>query len=353
MGCGRYCALRYDGTVVGNSTLTVLLALAGPDGLDVTWRAPHGCGSAEDVTATVGEFMSREVPASLLSQVRIEAIVTGSIDNPVVDVRVATPLGELQRKVEAETCDAAVDAAAVVIAVALDPLAVVEAARTPPEDGPNPAVAPSPEAVPPPRATEVASSPTPVEGNAGPEPVALAPRTPARRWPLGGSVRAMGLVDRGSLEGTAGGPRLALGLTVGRARVELAGTYLAPREVLPFGDAAGAGVRVQLGEVSALGCFVPRVSQVEFPTCAGFGLGAMRGDGVGLGAPTTSHDFWAIALVSAGVGWVPTPRFALWLQAEGGATLYRPAFVVDDLGVAFRAGPAAVRAILGPELRFP
>lgn len=316
--------------------------------LDVRWQAPPGCGSANEVQSTAREFASADIPPPMLERVHVEASVESGGGSTVVDIRVTTPLGVMEREVEADSCAAAVDAAAVVIAVALDPLTVVQTIRATPRGPPDPVPPPSMEPGPRP---DSQPEPTPTRSADPParpaEPRARTPRAP------GGAIRVAGLVDRGSLNGTTGGPRLTSALTLGRARVEIGGTYLAAREVRPFDEPGDPGVRIQLGEVSAQGCFVPTVSRVEFPTCAGFALGAMRGDGVDLARPSTNYDLWAAATVSAGVGWSASPHFGLWLQAEGLATLYRPAFVIDDLGTAFRAGPAAIRAMLGPEVRFP
>ena len=298
-----------------------LVLAAGPSEPQVRWTAPSDCGDEASLMASVREFMRADLPASAAGQVHIEATVERRGDEYLASVRVQTPLGASQREITAETCEQARSATAIVVAVALDPLTIAQAA------------APS---------NEVPQAEARERDDAAP---------PRKERP-GLSVRADGVFDYGSLDAIAGGASVALGVSVKRARVELRGTYLAPVVHRPLAPDSQAGVEVQLGTAGVHGCFVPAVKSIEFQTCVWGEGGAVRGRGLDVATTKTRHDPWVAAGITAGIGWHPSMHFSLWLRANGLAVLFRPKFSIDGVGTVYRAGPAAIRLELGPEVRF-
>jgi hypothetical protein len=260
----------------------------------------------------VREFMRADLPESAASKVRIEAKVAARASGYAIDVRVQTPLGESQREIEARSCEQAINAAAIVVAVALDPLTVAEAF-----------VEPAP---------------------AKPEPVEPPPN-------LAVGLEVQGVFDYGTLDAMTGGAAVGVFLGVGRLRFEARGTYLAPVVHRPF-EGSTVGVQVQLGTAALRGCFVPAVRRLELPNCLWAEGGAARGRGVDVAMPRTRHDPWLAVGIGSGLMWWVRPHFALALHADGLAVLYRPKFVIDELGTAYQASFGAFRVAAGPAVRF-
>ena len=102
------------------------------------------------------------------------------------------------------------------------------------------------------------------------------------------------------------------------------------------------------------GCPVFSRAAFELRPCLGVELGAMVASGSGLEQPRTTRALWGAINIVPTVAWVPVRWFALVLEADAFVAFVRPRFVVDDLpGDLFRAGPAGIRVLAGPELRFP
>lgn len=310
---------------------------AAADGrIELHWRVPEGCGTELEVRDAIARFVSEPIDPHRARDVRVETSVTGTETSlGRLEVRVVAPFGRVDRAVDVSSCEAIVDVAGVIIAVALDRLAE-EAARQ----------SNAPES-PPPVAELASPMPHPT-----PEPVVTRRAAPRpRRRPVP-ALRADAIVETGALPGVGAGVALATGLQIRRARVELFGVYLPPREASPFADEPDAGARIQLGAAGIRACFVPAVGKLEVPACVAGEGGAARAHGRGLTTERTAHDGWAAAAVSAALSWVPVPRFALTLRAEGLAVLYRAKFIVGDLGEVHHVARASARIYLGPEARF-
>lgn len=293
--------------------LSAALALSG-DGPQVAWEGE--CGDAAALMTSVRDFMRADLPEEVAREVSVEAVVERRGSSHTVKVRVATPLGESQRQLEAQTCEQAVNGAAIVVAVALDPLTVVEALQADPPADPVPEPDPEPESA---------------------------------RLSSGTSV--YGVFDYGSLDAVSGGAALAFFFGVGRLRIEARGTYLAPAVSRPF-EGSDAGASVQLGTGSVRACFAPTVRRLELPNCAWVEAGAARGQGVDVPMARTRHDPWVAVGIGTGLSWWVRPHFGLGLHADGVAVLYRPRFVIDGLGTAYQAGLGALRVAGGPQVRF-
>lgn len=144
----------------------------------------------------------------------------------------------------------------------------------------------------------------------------------------------------------------ALALRTRSARVELRGRWAMPQRTFDQGH-PDAGVRVDLWTLGASGCYAPRWQRLEFPICAGLEFGVMRGRGVGVTRPRQAQMLYAAVPVDANLLWAPIPRVGLLVGAGAGPTLVRPGFRLERAGQLFRAGPVALRVVLGVELRFP
>ncbi|GEM_PF-4187323 len=309
------------------STEVDALDLQRDGAIALSLRAPAECGTELAIREAVDRFVTEPIDPKRSAGVIVDVSVDGTATalGPLT-VRVTTPVSEVERVVQVARCEAIVDVAGVIIAVALDHL---------PNDTPS---------------TTSNSKPSqPSQGTFVSKARDAAGR-PSRRW--GGSLRADGVFEMGGLPGIGGGVALATGLHRGSALVELFGVYLPPRTVTPFAEYSRAGASIQLGVAGLRGCYVPKIGKVEVSACAAVEGGAMRARGRGLVLEYTAHDAWAAVSISAALAWVPMRRFAITVRAEGLALLFRPRFLVADLGQVFHAPRTAVRVYLGPEVRF-
>lgn len=156
---------------------------------------------------------------------------------------------------------------------------------------------------------------------------ALEPSRASRRVALDGVLQAQAMGLAAAELGVVAGPRVGLGLELGRARVRAGGgAWFGGEFRSPTTPEIGGSVRgwtVELG-----GCWLPGVGRVEFPLCAGAGAGQMIATGVNVSDSTTARQPWVWLAAEAGAEWWLVRRFALTLGMAGGASLVRPAFEV-------------------------
>lgn len=310
---------------------------------DLVWTAPASCPDREALLAGIERRRGRLLTPG---QVRLRAR-TSVLGPRRYHLELELNLGERRemRVLTANTCAALVDAAALVIALAID-------AGPPPATTPSP---PSPEPPePPPELPEqlpaLTAPPEPPPPVFADEPPAAPSGAPPRRRGPGGFVRLQGLAELGALPGPTGGLALAGGLLWPRFRLELQATYLAPRTA----TTVQADVRASLFAGALLGCARPGRGALEFPLCAGLELGGVPGVAVGPGVRATALGRWLAGVLGVGVVWRVRPRIGLWAAVQGLAAIQRPTFVLRDPGpevVLFDTDVLSARLTLGVELR--
>jgi hypothetical protein len=299
--------------------------------LDIDWSAPAECPRVERVIADVERFLAEGESIRVDARTRVSAVVRReAADRYTLELRARLPGGAVDRSISAERCDLLASAAALVIAVVLEPVVVLETVETK-------AVAPRP-------ATPPAPAPKPT-----PEP---RPRTR-----FGGFVRATGVGAFGVLPRFGGGVAGAAGLRIvttplAAGRLEVSALYEAPQRASADGMPEARAL-LQLWTVGGRGCWAPAVRKVEFPLCAGAEVGVLRGEGVGLAQPRTARQVWSAAHAGGAVAYAPIRWIALWLGVEGYVAMQTPRFVVDDVGPIHRGRRGGVRIHAGLEVRFP
>lgn len=310
--------------------------------LELVWRAPTGCPTQPDIERRLRELLPGEPTGDGI--LHVEGDVT--IDAAGAHLSLASTFRGVteRREITSTHCAELGEATAVLLAVALEP--DTNARQT----APKPAAA---IVEPPPRAPT--DAPPPVVDDLPIVPIADPPRSDAPLTPPPDPARraripALGLriaagLELGALPPPAGAVQLAALLLWQRARLELHGTYLAPRTRL---DAAGQGARLQLAAAGIRGCGRVFARAVEFPLCLGAEAGAIRARALGLGDTVTTGP-WAAAIASAGVAraWGPV---AIHFAVEGLGRLVGTRFLVGEV-VASRQFPVSARALLGVELR--
>ncbi len=330
------------------------------------WDAPADCPARSYVMAELArQLTGSNVPPE--KRIRARALVRRG-EGQLWHLRLMTASGDEQegdRTLEAETCHAAADATALIVAMAVDPSRASAAPipapippmpagtiRAAPTGGePSSAPAPSPPAAAPPvaRATTPASAPSVPDAR----PTSGGPSRLARF-----GISAMVLADDGVLSGVSPGVGGALAWLPGRARLEVGGAFF-PHDRLEVASNPARGARMDLATGYLRGCYAFVAIPVEIGPCAGAELGWLRAAGFGVASAVESGAMWE-AITLGGIGSLPVGRvFSLRFSADAIAPLVRPNFVLAapagkgglELNV-HKTAALAGRISFGAELRF-
>ncbi|MBZ5710172.1 hypothetical protein [Nannocystis pusilla] len=328
-----------------------------PAEVEVRWTAPPEC---PDRAALLRGIAERRGQPLVPGQARIDARITRAGSRYVLRLDLQTGARHERRELGADACAPLVDATALRIALAVDAATEAAAEVEEPEAAP---VEPSPASEPPeardsePSAPASEASPVPVPpplapppGSRAEAPVAAPPdRAVSRAAAPGGLVRVHGGPEYGAVPGLSGALGLALGLLWPRLRVELQGTFVAPRRrELPQAD-----LRAWLLAASVQFCARLGRGALEFPLCGGVEAGGVRGVARGPAIDRAAFGPWVGGVLSAGVAWRFHPRLALSAALQGVAAV-RPSFQLRDPGptvVLFEPSPVSGRLLVGLELR--
>lgn len=300
--------------------------------------------------------------SSMRTPVRVEATVEQHPDRWQVVTRFEAGPNRGERRFHAPACNTVVNAAALAIAIAVDPTVLDRLATTdldepiePDEPAPVEPAAEEPESEPafvvePPQTegdTEAIEPIGEIEARTGADMVRADPEPPWR-----GFVAGAGLVDGLALPGVGFGATLSAGVIVRWFRAELTGSYRFPTEQ-SSPNSADAGGRFDHWTVGARACASPRFGPVETPLCLGLDGGQTIGRGYGVPRTQVARLPWLAPVGGLGVAWPVVPRFALFARGEVAVPLLRSEFEIVGLGTIHEIGPVQARGLLGLELRLP
>ncbi|HEY3498136.1 MAG TPA: hypothetical protein VGK73_25735, partial [Polyangiaceae bacterium] len=221
-----------------------------PRGLDLSWTAPATCPGRADVLSGIVELLGDDRALTAGAPLRALGVVDAGVYGYRLELRFPGPSSEVVRQIESDRCDELDGAAALILALALDPenprlagvglpqSAVAVEAQAEPRKPPSAA----PVADPAPRTAETAEArPAPSSGSSSIESV---------RW-VSPSAGARFAVDVGTLPSVALGGSVSASLPfepmVGIAAISL----FAPQTV----TVNGAGGTFLLGALSLLPCW--------------------------------------------------------------------------------------------------
>jgi hypothetical protein len=295
--------------------------------LTFSWQAPTGCPSRGQVSGEIARLLGGEIRVpqggDITARAAVEHGLTWSL---AMDTELAGRPG--RRSLEAASCQDLANAAALIIALMIDPDAVA-AHATPPQ----------PVAAPPPV--------TPPEPDPGP-----APKSRPRAVEFLVGIHAAG--SYGTLPSIDIGVGGGIGLAGRRWRAELRGSYGLRRDQKAWAAApAGAYGQFNFWAVAFAGCFNIGRESLAFGPCADAEVGVTSAKGFGVSQSLPADTLWS-ALGAGGYAAISLGRhLGLPLHLDVLAPLRRSEFVFkNEPKRVFQAPAVGVRMSAGIELRF-
>ena len=340
--------------------LVTTLLLLGPTSSAVEWNAPAACPDAGAVTETVERYVRRPLLAEG-EPIEASGVVTGPPEGPfTLALRLGAPDGTTEeRTLSDRDCAVLADAAALMIAVALDPEVVLPTPESPatdeapppqkPEPRPESKPAPQPRKQPPPTPKPAAARPDCLPG-----PTLL--KRPAaernRLRPTCGAVGAMFGLLIGPLPSLAPGVGGYLAALWPRLRLELGASHWFEQSARGDADEAiGADLRLTVADLGA--CYRLGFRRAGFGFCGRGTIGVMRGIGVGIVNPREDRLFWSTLGLGVRAGWSPVRRLGMFARATVWAPIRTTRFSVGGVGVVHEPSLIGFSALAGAEVRFP
>lgn len=315
---------------------------------DLTWQVPLGCPSHAAIAREIDELIAESSGTPRTAPVYANATVTQESDGFALTLTLRDIEAQRRRQIGAPTCEELGHAAALIVAIAVDPT-ILERRVDPPASGSDaqacsnapklyycrlkdlPAVSMS--------ATGAADRAVAAPAQTNTD--ALATHAPFWRVGIGTFVSTgilPGIFPGLELFGAAQTEWLRLGLSVStvNARVE--------------DEAAGRGANFALYRASPRGCLLHSTSHFAIGPCAGVDLGAIWARGYGVASPRSTSGFWAAANLGALFEYRLNRGALLALTGELGVPwwrdafqllerpLHKPAQVFGSLGISLAAG---------------
>lgn len=294
--------------------------------LDLHWEAPAECPSLGSVRRAMERLLGRSLDRVPHGDVHAQGSVKKN-DAGNWELQLSLTAGD-HAEVEtlvAKKCQSLSDAMALKVALAIDPLAVVDSVQAEPEP-----IAETP--------------PAPVK------PPTPQPAAPARSE-LHFGVRGMASVGVGALPGVTPGAALYGSLQFSAFRLELGG-QAAWGGVARYDALPNVGADLSLFAGALRGCATPGSGRWVFPLCVGFDLGILRGSGFGVEASASSSGVWGGVSAGPALQFRMAHTLSLWAEVDASLTLLKPEFHMRNLGSLYRPQSAGGRAALGLELNF-
>lgn len=287
-------------------------------GLELHWLAGPECPDEAHLFADVERLSHRHVETVGRPQLAVSGGANLRDGTWVVELQVSEDGAPPNlRRVEGKTCREVSDAAAVVIALALDAPAERSDVKV--------VVPPKP---PPPKSPT--RRPTP------------RPRSPERDRP-GFRFALLGGFDAVAMPGIAFGGGLTGGVTYASNRFEGRVLLFAPRDE-QMGAKSGGSVALYAGAVRYCRVFVDKPVW-DLAGCGGFEAGALDAHGFGFVKNESGLGRWLAPELSIGAAGHPFKGFGVGLELAGLVPLVRDEFRVDST-LAYRTAPVDARLLI-------
>jgi hypothetical protein len=303
-----------------------------PPPMAIDWRGPDECQEAPRLSSEVARLVGGgHGDSNLVARVNVGR--SGRRWHLVLTMDRAGRT--TVRELDAESCAAATDAAAVILALTIDP------SRALGDDAADAGVPPAPVA-------DASASPPPAAPATPPVVEPIPPKEPAaaaaRQENLPFVVMATAASDTGTLPHTGFGFGGGLGFAAKPLRLEATLAYW------PTVSADVAGTPPRGGSFTMVvtelrGCALAEASFLSFGPCAGLGFTSMQAEAFGVTTPISAGATWSSFVADALALGRISRLFSLRLSVGLAVPFSRPTFEIQGLGVVHQ--PAAVALELG------
>ena len=317
-----------------------------PEQVTIAWQDEASCprplrlSLESEVARLLGPRARDAAPTTF--DVRVDRLAAPSVSpyRLTLSVRSTTHLGE--REVELASCAEAQEAAALLIATAIDPDAVMRAKPPEPQPAEPPPAVPT-SAEPKPAEPEPATKP-----ERSPQPDAATDPRPGPARPSAWSLTARGLLDLFSLPKPSGGPALGVLFSGSRYRLWSEARYLWARRAEAHDGSAAADV--DLFAAALGGAYVWPFGELVVGPSIELELGALRARGLNAGMGTTPHTqaaLWGATDIGAVAGYGVHRRVGLELSMYAGIPMSRPGLALRDENPFYTTAPVTMRVAVG------
>ncbi len=324
--------------------------------LAVMWSGPPDCDARDQLVERLAELapalvVAHDGQAPVTVQARVEATPASQWS---VDLEIVGPEGQQTRSFVAESCTVAAHATALVIAVTIDPVAVVtELERSEPAPAAEPAPRPDPGPT-----SAISPDPAPAETSSTLLIDLPSPDDELPTRPRVGARVALGVLGGGGY-GPISTPTAMLALRFAvfgeHWRWSVRGAWLPPvtASIGETTDGVRERARIDGVLVATRGCGLLHAAPVEFPLCGGIEGGAIRAEALPpiQNATTGTQPYLGLEL-GGGLIWTPISRLGVGLELDGLVPFLSGGFNLDGPSV-LRNLPIGVRALAGIEVRLP
>ncbi len=314
---------------------TVGTASGNEDGPALAWDAPAECPDLSSVKGYAERLLGASVEGSCGAGIHAHGKVEPTeLGQWRLELAISVG-GHLEEEtLVAKRCGALGEAMALKVALACNPLAVVQTIQ-------------QPETAEPVTKAPAQSSPSEAEAPA----YSAGDEQPPPSSPLRLGVRAMGGAGSNQLPGISPGVALFSSLSLPMIRFELGGQFYWGAEAR-YAALPEVGADLRLFSGTARTCLTPRVGRFGFPACGGFELGWMEGDGFGVEERYSARSLWGAVVLGAAVRFPVDSPVALWVEGDAVIAFLRPGFYMRNLGELYVAASGGARAAAGVDINF-
>jgi hypothetical protein len=336
----RMTLCRVHSRFVAHTCLVAVLALPSPSGaevaiathpIDIQWQAPPECPDVNSVRLSTERLLGKDLTAPQRQRVAARATVSKNHAGNW-ELRLSLVVDDRAAEVDfaAKECRVLADATALHVALAADPVAVVESME--------PAPPPSFEAK-----GEAERPPSDQRDHSADAGRALQPST------LQVGLRAMSGAGFGPLPGVAPGVAILGSVQVRSFRAEFGGQGFCCSEAR-YTSVPDVGGRFQLFSGVLRGCTMSSGAGLTFPVCVGALFGFARGEGFGTAETGSARSAWGAIVLGPALRMPIGGRVALWVEGDGFISFVRPGFRVRNLEALYVAPSGGAQAWAGVEV---
>lgn len=345
------------GALVGLGFLVVTLMTAPTQAqprLTLSWDAPDGCPARDAVEGEVARLVGGTIPEGPPIAAEARTIAAEGAFELTLRTDVEGEHGE--RTLRADRCDELATAAALILALMIDPEAALRAEPEPSPLAPRASMARALSAptreLEPPRTIEVR------RGNRAAEPFTDAgPPVPTRDDGIEVLIGAGVQLDVGTLPSATAAVVVEGGFGVPLIDGRLRAVFLFPQSAASP-ELVGASAELMAFSAGVLACLRPIEEARAIGICADVSIGSVFGSSRGISNPAFGVGFWFGAGGGLALAWQPAP----WFDVEGMAEILgqiAPSFdvIVGGAGgertiVVYEPPPIAGRFTLAAHVHF-